>query len=483
MRRADNKDYNMLKSILQSQGPAAAMQRIGQFRNQISPRDLRAAEMAVKQFAKGGMVGAEASYKANGGWVGNYAYGGATPKSHPGKPMGTDTVPAWLTEGEFVVDKDSAQKFRPMLEKINDWEPTTGKAGMEARHSDRVNQQAQYKQLGGIISNLAGGNQFDAQRQAAQRAAQAQKRGSLLAGGTAGSGLAAQNQAGLITQAGQGNQAFTPQAGALASVGKGLQGAQEAEAGYQQELGRIAEAERAAKEAERIRQEDLAREDKLRAEDKEAADKEAEAKLKTAKQESLRMLMDAKFLASKAGKAGDIVNRHVSIDDDETQGLLDKLQGGIATAISAGTEVFGATSERDKLLIAYANQKFPDSYDAYVRLATLAKNLVKPLIASGILGRTSDGDIKFAEQTIFDPTQPSNTWISQLNDAIARVKGISISRGDAVEVNATAQENVFGTAATSGGPGGGHDLSSTTYAQSGSADSVLDKGWKIITGG
>ena len=69
MRRANNKDYNMLRGILQSQGPGAAMKRIGMFRNQINPRDLRAAEMAVKQFAKGGMVGAEASYKANGGWV------------------------------------------------------------------------------------------------------------------------------------------------------------------------------------------------------------------------------------------------------------------------------------------------------------------------------------------------------------------------------------------------------------------------------
>ena len=233
--------------------------------------------MAVKQFAKGGMVGAEASYKANGGMVDGYAYGGATPKSHPGKPMGTDTVPAWLSEGEFVIDKDSTDKFRPVLEKINNWEPTTGKAGMEARMSDRINQQAQYKQTGGpiagIFSNLAGGNSFDAQRQAAKRAAQAQKKGSLLAGGTAGSGLAAQNQAGLITQAGHQNQTFTPQAGALAAVGEGLQGVQEAEAGYQQELGRISEAERAAQEAERIRQEDLAREDEAKAEEKAEKDK------------------------------------------------------------------------------------------------------------------------------------------------------------------------------------------------------------------
>ena len=40
--------------------------------------------------------------------------------------MGTDQVPAWLTEGEFVVDKDSAERFAPVLEKINNWEPNNG---------------------------------------------------------------------------------------------------------------------------------------------------------------------------------------------------------------------------------------------------------------------------------------------------------------------------------------------------------------------
>lgn len=54
----------------------------------------------------------------------SFADGGDVP--HPGGPMGTDTVPAWLTEGEFVVDRDSAQRFGPMLEQINDWEPYPG---------------------------------------------------------------------------------------------------------------------------------------------------------------------------------------------------------------------------------------------------------------------------------------------------------------------------------------------------------------------
>ncbi len=36
-----------------------------------------------------------------------------------GGPRGTDTVPAWLTPGEFVVNRNSAQKFAPLLEHIN----------------------------------------------------------------------------------------------------------------------------------------------------------------------------------------------------------------------------------------------------------------------------------------------------------------------------------------------------------------------------
>ena len=38
---------------------------------------------------------------------------------HVGGPKGTDTVPAWLTPGEFVVNAKSAEKFAPLLTKIN----------------------------------------------------------------------------------------------------------------------------------------------------------------------------------------------------------------------------------------------------------------------------------------------------------------------------------------------------------------------------
>ena len=38
---------------------------------------------------------------------------------HPGNPKGTDTVPAWLTPGEFVVNKEATDMFGPIIEKIN----------------------------------------------------------------------------------------------------------------------------------------------------------------------------------------------------------------------------------------------------------------------------------------------------------------------------------------------------------------------------
>ena len=39
---------------------------------------------------------------------------------HPGEPMGTDTVPAWLTPGEFVVNAEATEMFGPQIEAMND---------------------------------------------------------------------------------------------------------------------------------------------------------------------------------------------------------------------------------------------------------------------------------------------------------------------------------------------------------------------------
>ena len=38
---------------------------------------------------------------------------------HPGEPMGTDTVPAWLTPGEFVMNAEAVREFGPEIEAMN----------------------------------------------------------------------------------------------------------------------------------------------------------------------------------------------------------------------------------------------------------------------------------------------------------------------------------------------------------------------------
>lgn len=47
---------------------------------------------------------------------------------HPGDPKGTDTVPAWLTPGEYVVNAEAVRMFEPQIEAMND-------AGREVQRS------------------------------------------------------------------------------------------------------------------------------------------------------------------------------------------------------------------------------------------------------------------------------------------------------------------------------------------------------------
>lgn len=54
-----------------------------------------------------------------GGLAGVFATGGNVGGTHPGGPSGTDTVPAWLTPGEFVVNANSSRANKALLEHIN----------------------------------------------------------------------------------------------------------------------------------------------------------------------------------------------------------------------------------------------------------------------------------------------------------------------------------------------------------------------------
>ena len=48
-----------------------------------------------------------------------YSARGGDAAKHPGGPKGTDTVPAWLTPGEFVVNKEATDIFGDVIEKMN----------------------------------------------------------------------------------------------------------------------------------------------------------------------------------------------------------------------------------------------------------------------------------------------------------------------------------------------------------------------------
>ena len=63
--------------------------------------------------------------------------------NHPGKPKGPDTVPAWLTPGEFVVNAEATRMFEPQIEAMND----AGKA-VQRQQGGTI---PQYKADGGQI--------------------------------------------------------------------------------------------------------------------------------------------------------------------------------------------------------------------------------------------------------------------------------------------------------------------------------------------
>ena len=63
---------------------------------------------------------------------------GVPTPDHPGGPRGSDTVPAWLTPGEFVVNKEATDMFGPQIEQMNN----QGRA-MQARNGSQVPEYAE----------------------------------------------------------------------------------------------------------------------------------------------------------------------------------------------------------------------------------------------------------------------------------------------------------------------------------------------------
>ena len=55
-----------------------------------------------------------------GSGIPQYEAVGGLAENHPGDPKGSDTVPAWLTPGEFVVNKEAVDIYGPQIKKMND---------------------------------------------------------------------------------------------------------------------------------------------------------------------------------------------------------------------------------------------------------------------------------------------------------------------------------------------------------------------------
>ncbi len=66
-----------------------------------------------------GITGGPSTVKSHGRTAHALARGGPVRYMAPGGPLGTDTVPAWLTPGEFIVNRMAAQRNAPALAAIN----------------------------------------------------------------------------------------------------------------------------------------------------------------------------------------------------------------------------------------------------------------------------------------------------------------------------------------------------------------------------
>ena len=71
---------------------------------------------------------------------------------HPGNPKGTDTVPAWLTPGEFVMNAEATRMFEPQIEQMNN----VGRA-LQAKQGGTI---PKYSAHGGPIYLAEGSGNF-----------------------------------------------------------------------------------------------------------------------------------------------------------------------------------------------------------------------------------------------------------------------------------------------------------------------------------
>ena len=109
--------------------------------------------MDIKKFTQKNADGSSLSYEFNVPPVQSIP--------HPGEPKGTDTVPAWLTPGEFVMNAEATRMYGPQIEAMNN----AGRA-VQAYQGGTVPEyaarggcmKAQYKAGGGKSCGCAGGS-------------------------------------------------------------------------------------------------------------------------------------------------------------------------------------------------------------------------------------------------------------------------------------------------------------------------------------
>jgi TP901 family phage tail tape measure protein len=135
-------DYALANSALLAltNGAFGALPDVAKITQLASLRD--AQKQAEKDKAQQQAQNPQAVGKANGGIV--YASNGALVNY---QPRGTDTVPAMLTPGEFVVNRSATQKHLPLLRAINDGSGHLSSISTGFNNGGLVN----YLQSGGII--------------------------------------------------------------------------------------------------------------------------------------------------------------------------------------------------------------------------------------------------------------------------------------------------------------------------------------------
>ena len=265
--------------------------------------------------------------------------------NHPGGPRGTDTVPAWLTEGEFVIDKDSTEKFAPLLKQINDWEPTSGPALKRKMKDDMINAKAFGKPM---YRNEGGGTPYDLNKKQAFLAKSGRARGANIGAGLDALGKSNQNQARILGQAGPEGTPLAGLENVYGASGAGFKAAGDIEGEYQGDLANITRQQYEDEVASEKLQHDRDRQDKLDFE-KQAGPLRKELKALEDGNDALQVAIDeAKVMADyvvTSGPAWQIFAEDSSVEN--LSGVDDK----IYTILQGGAE------GGETLQLAYLTQK------------------------------------------------------------------------------------------------------------------------------